>query len=286
MDITRTRTGCWTCRSRRIKCDGMHSALPTYVSYLADLRHSEARPVCLRCSASGKNLKCGYDVRLTWQEDHEARGVSHGRTGVWSKAGRPTKASKHVKSPSEDFNSPRFPHIENARFLNTTFNDVEMHFGHGDHLETDEVEVAEGELNDWDFMEYEDLRPDPGSPQKALSLIPRSCSTSQHDPMLLSYYEAVICSSSTLLDDERNNPYRHVLLPMALESPGIYHATLAISANILRLAQSEYAVVALDHRQKALRRLIALLEHGGTGTSHEMDEMLGLVLMLCWFEVC
>ncbi|KEF52918.1 uncharacterized protein A1O9_10824 [Exophiala aquamarina CBS 119918] len=162
-----------------------------------------------------------------------------------------------------------------------------MHLGHGEAPE----EVDGGDMNvdleleDWDVMEYEDLRLDPGSPQKALATFARASKASPYDPMLLSHYEAVICSSSTLLDDERNNPYRHVLLPMALDSPGVYHATLAISANVLRLGQPEYAVVALDHRQKALRRLITLLENGGADTSREMDEMLGLVLMLCWFEI-
>lgn len=250
--------------------------------------NSEARPVCLRCSASGKNLKCGYDIRLTWQEDHDARGVSHGRAGVWSKAGRPDKSPRQTEDSSGRCEIPRFPHIKNARFLNTTFNDVEMHLGHGEPLEeVDEAEPSvDMDLDDWDVMEYEDLQFDPGSPQKALTTFARTCQTSPYDPMLLSHYEAVICSSSTLLDDERNNPYRHVLLPMALGSPGVYHATLAISASVLRLGQPEYAVVALDHRQKALRRLITLLESGGADTSLEMDEILGLVLMLCWFEVC
>ena len=261
-----------------------------FASYLWLTVISEARPVCLRCSTSGKNLKCGYDIRLTWQEDHEARGVSHGRTGVWSKAGRsPTTAPKKVFDASKMFGVPDFPNIENARFLNTTFNDVEMHFGHGEaEAGNDQAELDNDTMNgDWDMMEYEDLKPDPGSPQRALSLIPRAGKISQFDGHLIPHFEDVICSSSTLLDDERYNPYRHVLFPMAMDSrsPGVYHATMAISANVLRLGQPQYGVVALGHRQKALRRLISLLEPGGAETSHEMDEMLGLVLMLCWFEV-
>ena len=268
----------------------MKISFPSYLTLdLADdWANSETRPVCLRCSSGGKNLKCAYDIRLTWQEDHDARGVSHGRAGVWSKAGRPGKSPKQSEDSSGRCDLPRFPDIKNARFLNTTFNDIEVHLGHGGPPEeADEVELSvDMGLDDWDVMEYEDLKPDPGSPHKALTTFARTCKTSPSDPMLLSHYEAVICSSSTLLDDERNNPYRHVLLPMALDSPGVYHATLAISASVLRLRQPEYAVVALDHRQKALRRLIALLENGAADTSREMDEMLGLVLMLCWFEVC
>jgi hypothetical protein len=44
--VTRTRTGCWTCRARRKKCD-------------------ETRPSCLACRSL--NLQCeGYGVRLKW----------------------------------------------------------------------------------------------------------------------------------------------------------------------------------------------------------------------------
>ncbi|EXJ91987.1 hypothetical protein A1O3_00537 [Capronia epimyces CBS 606.96] len=123
-----------------------------------------------------------------------------------------------------------------------------------------------------------------GIPQRPLAHLDRHSKFARYDPILLSYYEAVICSTSTLLDDEKNNPYRHVLLPMALQSPGIYHATLAISAHTLCLARSEYAVIALEHRQQALKRLITILSREECDDS-EMDEVLGLVLMLCWFEI-
>ena len=44
--VTRTRTGCWTCRARRKKCD-------------------EGRPFCQACRGLG--LQCeGYGVRLKW----------------------------------------------------------------------------------------------------------------------------------------------------------------------------------------------------------------------------
>ncbi|KAF1923194.1 uncharacterized protein M421DRAFT_328858 [Didymella exigua CBS 183.55] len=44
--VTRTRTGCWTCRGRRKKCD-------------------ETRPSCMACQ--GLNLQCeGYGLRLKW----------------------------------------------------------------------------------------------------------------------------------------------------------------------------------------------------------------------------
>ncbi|EFW18614.1 predicted protein [Coccidioides posadasii str. Silveira] len=57
---TRSRTGCWTCRSRRIKCD-------------------EKRPFCTSCVTRG--LKCaGYKVRLKWGNGVASRGALKGRS--------------------------------------------------------------------------------------------------------------------------------------------------------------------------------------------------------------
>uniref|UniRef100_A0A093UYD4 Uncharacterized protein n=1 Tax=Talaromyces marneffei PM1 TaxID=1077442 RepID=A0A093UYD4_TALMA len=118
--------------------------------------------------------------------------------------------------------------------------------------------------------------------------------TFDYDSALLSYYEAVVCSSSTLLDDAKNNPYRHLILPMAMQSEGLYHATLAVSAQILRIADPRFRFAALDHGHRALRCLIASLQRGQSTpkyTNHkqmsnvEIDEILGLALMLCWFEI-
>ncbi|KAJ5586349.1 hypothetical protein N7450_006136 [Penicillium hetheringtonii] len=104
------------------------------------------------------------------------------------------------------------------------------------------------------------------------------------DPILMSFFEQVICSSSTLVDNSLYNPYRYLILPMALESQGLYHATLAIAANTLKLSDSKYSLPALEHHSRALGHLRALLSHDSWGEK-ELDEMLGLVLMLCWFDI-
>ncbi|GAA87491.1 hypothetical protein AKAW_05605 [Aspergillus luchuensis IFO 4308] len=107
---------------------------------------------------------------------------------------------------------------------------------------------------------------------------------SSEDPMLLAFFETVICSSSTLVDNVQSNPYRYLILPMALSSDGIYHAALAISANTLRLSQVQYRVPALEHHHRALLYLQSLLDQN-SWSDREMDVILGLVLMLCWFEI-
>lgn len=100
----------------------------------------------------------------------------------------------------------------------------------------------------------------------------------------MSYFEHIICSSSTLVDNVHYNPYRYLILPMALQSEGLYHAALAIAANTLKLSDQRYRLPALEHHHRALNHLRGLLNKDNW-TENELDEMLGLVLMLCWFDV-
>lgn len=60
----RSRSGCESCRSRRIKCD-------------------ESKPVCKKCAE--KSVACVYKKTLQFREDFEQTGRKFGREGVWSK---------------------------------------------------------------------------------------------------------------------------------------------------------------------------------------------------------
>ncbi len=64
-----------------------------------------------------------------------------------------------------------------------------------------------------------------------------------------------------LVDNTHYNPYRYQILPMALESEGHYHATLAITANILPPLDSRYQIPPLEYRHHALSYLRELLNH-------------------------
>ncbi|KAF2151519.1 hypothetical protein K461DRAFT_280304 [Myriangium duriaei CBS 260.36] len=104
------------------------------------------------------------------------------------------------------------------------------------------------------------------------------------DPYLLSYFEAVVCSSSTLLDDQNNNPYRHLLLPMALQSVSIYHAVLAVSAQILSISNFQYRTTALEHSIRATQALSVSLRQDNHEPSG-LREMEALTLILCWLDI-
>jgi len=55
---TRTRDGCWTCKTRRQKCDN-------------------ARPTCQNCLSSGRECG-GFEVRLRWGTGIASRGKFSG----------------------------------------------------------------------------------------------------------------------------------------------------------------------------------------------------------------
>lgn len=188
-------------------------------------------------------------------------------------------------------------------FLNTTIHDLQLYFEFEDLVEK-EADIVELEdlldtrlhsshaaLFNIHTKSFPDLRlskPDIGP--MALLLQPAfgssfgALQTLDYDSSLLYYYEAVVCSSCTLLDDADHNPYRHLILPMAMQSEGIYHATLAVSAQILGIAESKYRFAALYHANRALKCLITTLQRGNWSGA-EIDEILGLALMLCWFEI-
>ncbi|KAJ5378747.1 transcriptional regulator family: Fungal Specific TF [Penicillium cosmopolitanum] len=146
-------------------------------------------------------------------------------------------------------------------FLNTTTKDLEFHFD-GDWTKSSSTEQN---------SRHEPL---------GLSL--------RHDPLPwkieIRPCSHTICSSSTLVDNALYNPYRYLILPMALESQALYHATLAIAANTLKLSDPRYRLPALEHHHRALSHLRNLLSQD-SWAEKELDEMLGLVLMLCWFDI-
>ncbi|KAJ5143542.1 transcriptional regulator family: Fungal Specific TF [Penicillium bovifimosum] len=247
--ISRARTGCWTCRARRIKCDETH-------------------PICRRCARN--NVPCEYGVRLIWHEESLARGVCHGRAGVWSKAKDAGKKKKALEQADVENRLSLRPHARADQpwmFLNTTVIDLKIHLD-GTQPDSNELKA---------FWE-------PGPSSSWLKVAPSDSPKSGWEPVLMSYFEDVICSSSTLVDNAHYNPYRYLILPMALQCQGLYHAALAIAANTLKLSDQKYRLPALEHHHRALSHLRGLLNKH-SWEENELDEMLGLVLMLCWFDI-
>lgn len=91
----RTRTGCQTCRFRKIKCD-------------------EAKPECQNCLLRG--LTCHNNLQLKWESDYAARGLSFGREGVWSKEPRGSFAGRPLED--REFKKLELPLVQSRHFIN------------------------------------------------------------------------------------------------------------------------------------------------------------------------
>ncbi|KAF3025143.1 hypothetical protein E8E14_014709 [Neopestalotiopsis sp. 37M] len=101
----RARTGCKSCRERKVKCD-------------------ETKPVCRNCSSRG--LPCHSGLQLKWHEEFASRGVAFGRQGVWTKD---PKARGSPPSPSQAVSNETHwlsvPEIGSHHFVHADFTDFE-----------------------------------------------------------------------------------------------------------------------------------------------------------------
>ncbi|KAL4754145.1 hypothetical protein BDW72DRAFT_148062 [Aspergillus terricola var. indicus] len=87
-NIRRTRSGCWSCKKRRRRCD-------------------EKKPSCSGCLKRG--LPCHYAIRLLWEHEANSMGIAFGR-GTASPSGkthyllpsRPRAARHWLDTTSDD----------------------------------------------------------------------------------------------------------------------------------------------------------------------------------------
>ncbi|KAK8124427.1 uncharacterized protein PG998_000186 [Apiospora kogelbergensis] len=88
----KTRKGCWTCKARKLQCDGR-------------------QPTCERC-ARGQRQCQGYELRLSWPRDGDKK-----RAMVAGSGGPPSVMVSRPQLPAKRF------------FINTTWQDLE-HYHH------------------------------------------------------------------------------------------------------------------------------------------------------------
>lgn len=98
---TRARTGCLTCRARKIKCD-------------------EGKPKCRNCARRG--LVCNNGFQLKWETDYVRHGLAFGRQGIWNKRGEITQ-DLTGEPPLDQIVWHPVPTIGPFYFLNTVVQD-------------------------------------------------------------------------------------------------------------------------------------------------------------------
>ncbi|KAB5549604.1 fungal-specific transcription factor domain-containing protein [Coniochaeta sp. 2T2.1] len=244
---TRSFTGCWTCRSRHLKCD-------------------EAKPECNRCIQLG--TKCeGYAVRLSWSESRQLRGSKPTPSPECSK----TTVGLSPQSPSHRGSSPLLSSsIRNsARSADTTstFSDTSLPRNESGQAESADQDLfVFGDIAVATHIErFLDRQQTPPPSITHLDLFP----IPSHQKRLIHHWVTYL-SAKMLLTDGPENESRTLILPMALagimsssrESNAeitIFHAVCACSAyNLFELSGGRAAgdqVLGLKHDQLALTHL-------------------------------
>ncbi|KAK6953916.1 hypothetical protein Daesc_003878 [Daldinia eschscholtzii] len=289
----RTRTGCWACRDRSVKCD-------------------EARPRCRRCQKT--NLTCHYGIRLQWLEDSVARGIRHGRQGVW----RPKQkdATRDICTPTALLEG-RFqesPGSANYRakskgivyFLNTSARDIQLYWNSQDfrdeltnlallehnHAEEDDniEDLLVAQVGVEDCYEPHSARYRGESralPWKLAMPVGKNITFAYQlaspDEYIPRYYTDVVCANASLVDG-RHNPFRYQIVPMAKYSSTVFSAMLAVSAVKLAEKDPKFHRRALVHRHRVLMDVKNLLHSLHTDTGKCLEALVAVV-MLCWYDL-
>lgn len=81
-----------------------------------------------------------------------------------------------------------------------------------------------------------------------------------------------------------NNNYRQVVLPLAYQSRLLLKAVLAVAANSARAHDARFHTAALQYQTEALQGLQKSISKKNR-TSFSRLEILGIILMLCFFEI-
>lgn len=250
----RVRTGCNTCRSRRVKCD-------------------ENKPRCHNCSQRG--LSCDNSVELKWEEDFEGRGLAFGRQGRWSKYQKPQSAAWHSTAELV-MEQCSLPLIRSHHFINSGYSD----FG----------DLSGGNRDCGDAVGVEGTSEDSGNSQ---ALAPPLAATlhaysniTDIDSYLLDYYLMRLCPLTTS-SRVTPSPFAQLVIPL-FSIPGqddILRAVLALSARHRAIDDPQWSRSAMTLKGRVItslrRRLLDVRPHDFAWD----PQILVIVMFLCLYEI-
>jgi Fungal specific transcription factor domain len=261
-------------------------------------------------------LSCQYGIRLQWVEDSMARGICHGRQRqqhAWSM----NQARRRDRPLPKSTKRERTTGASRPTFFVNTSNDDILYYLQVVHPESQDclappqpyanIFLENGRIDGVDEFSLPCVaRPEENNPEKqalANSVTPRDVvpnyryvlpqtlsspemirSLDQFDCYILQFYDKVVCSSTTLLDNEKHNPFRFLILPMVFSSANILNAVLAIGAMKLSLTDTRFRQRALIHRQRALTDLSGTLGHISGDLTRYLVALTS-TLILCWCDV-
>lgn len=264
---TRTRTGCQTCRLRKIKCD-------------------EGKPVCKQCRAKG--LRCGASTLLKWEADYRLLGLAHGRQGIWGK--RSAEAPLPLGLASEMW--CEVPDIFPWSFVNSTVDGAGLAIVEAEEtgyllqppLLPGEAAKLEGSISTSSMRS-------PPVPARGLvnSLMPSLKAVpslhSVQELQLLDYYVAAICPL-TAQSTSSSSPFATLILPFSMTvSPVVLDSIMALAACHRSRHDAFYQPLALKLSNRVLHRLRTSLHAENSHRLVSEPETLLVMMVLCLFEI-
>lgn len=303
---SRSRTGCVTCKKRRVKCD-------------------ETRPICLRCNKL--KISCEYQgLSLTWEDEANQRGITFGRSlEARAKNNRNLKVVKNevdhksiVKrrlqylyinvTPSE------FDLLLNGKQISLDNKNADLYFTN--FFEEKLIPIlkinnsASIKYDAFDFifdnitpLSFEDIFLESFAPFPITQLVNvpepsiEQCNfaLSQLERDLVTYFiekigpDCVCCeikpnnSLNSYIAPELN-PYLYLIIPLAFKSPLVMKTIVATSATQLALLGfKEYREIAQKYLIEVTSEIIKLIEMKSDNDG--WDDVFAIIIMLCFVEI-
>ncbi|KAL1390144.1 C6 zinc finger domain protein [Phyllosticta capitalensis] len=280
---SRSRSGCLTCRKRKIRCD-------------------EGKPTCSNCRS--KNLECQRGVALKWEAEYASRGLAFGRTGVWNKNG-----SSSDEPPSADPAALRWlplPPIQLYHFVNSTIDGFEdslaeqeelsMLSGHYGRLITmpdspgSSCSSASGLETPGHFFSLPYVTSPRGSfslPMDSILYAPKAFPQLEDRSLasLLNYYLDRLCPLTTP-SVRSKSPFASLVVPFILSaSPNALDSVLALAARHLAKSNRSWKSVAMQLEGKVLHTLRKRLISEDPSKVALDPEVPIIMMMLCMYEI-
>lgn len=264
----RARTGCRSCRARKIKCD-------------------EAKPACKNCSSRG--IPCDSGLQLKWLEEFQTRGAAFGREGIWTKdsaRGQPPRSpTRAVAVPGRFLSLPPFGP---QHFLHTKSSDFEESDGPA------QCDVVPEEEDD-DVARVGD------SPEMrvakawlwpvGLRVMASSPSPAGHmrgvDSSLLEYYLRRLCPLTTS-SHSCPSPFADLILPL-FATPGhedVLRSLMAFSARHRSKSDPRWSHAAMSLKGgvlASLQKRLAVPDRAMLDTL--LPQVLVQMMFLCLYEI-
>lgn len=294
----RSRSGCATCKKRRVKCDEVH-------------------PLCSNCTRL--SLTCEYNQQLLWHEDALERGISFGRSKKYQviKDQRSKKESSQkleltlselsqqnevwvqvndeiifINTLVKDFNPERKQtHIsEKFKGMMEIYSQLDTakeprFFEVYDDFDTQGLEINSDFLVD-NAMELPSQSLSPLF--NSLPSIPLafdfdkenfSKELQAYDYMINKIFPNCICYGGDFKTVE--NPYLNYLVPISTNSSILFKTLIYYSTQVFSSINNEFKEISIKYRNEVLKDLPELIRFKQLIDIEDWEDVFGVIVILC-----